>query len=563
MFLRSTRASGPSSICGLFVEHFGSVYESSSQNCNNSCDNSHIADTICLSECSFDFNDVYSKILKLDCNKSPGPDEIPPIFLSGCVNALLVPITFIFNKSLSLGVFPKSWKSGYVTPIFKKGDKHDVSNYRPICLQSTLAKIFESLFLDSVMPTIANIIIPNQHGFMPKRSTLTNLAIYESYIADGLSDGYQIDSIYTDFSKAFDKVCHSLLIEKLADLGVSGPVLNWLDSYLGDRKLCVKIDDHKSQYISATSGLPQGSHLGPVLFLVFINDIANIFRGVEFLLFADDLKIYKRVKSVDDCSIIQNNLSNLYNWCSTNRLFLNVDKCKAVQFSRSKSKIGFEYDLNGDKLELLHSIRDLGVIFDDRLSFVPHISEITSRAMRSLGFILRTVGCFNNLGTIKLLYYTLVRSILEYASPIWTPHFQVHVNNIERVQRKFLRFINYKLGIPRSNLDYRFLLETMNMEELAKRRITSDLIFLYKIVNSHLDSPALLNKISLRIPARSTRNTDTFYCDNNHYNTLYVRNTIIPRLHRLGNDILSDANIDIFNLSLPQFKSRLRVLSKL
>jgi hypothetical protein len=166
-----------------------------------------------------DFFDVSRAIDGLDICKSAGPDNIPPTFIKGCKHALIVPLVSIYNKSLSLGVFPETWKSGNIIPIYKKGERADVKNYRPICLLSTMAKLFESLVLDKIMPHIAKVINPKQHGFLPAKSTLTNLLLYESYIVENLNQGHQVDSIYTDFAKAFDKVPHRILLQKLNAIG--------------------------------------------------------------------------------------------------------------------------------------------------------------------------------------------------------------------------------------------------------------------------------------------------------------------------------------------------------
>jgi hypothetical protein len=505
------------------------------------------------------FENVNKKLSQLDPKKSAGPDNVPPVFMKECSPALVVPLTLIFNKSLISGCFPNEWKSGNIVPIHKKGDKSNIENYRPICIQSTLAKLFESLVLEIIMPDIVEIVEPQQHGFVPGRSVLSNLTLYENYICRGLADGRQVDSIYTDFSKAFDKVSHELLLRKMFALGIKSPLIDWFHSYLDNRVLRVKIGNDFSSLFNATSGLPQGSHFGPILFLVFINDAVDIFQGVNFLLFADDLKIYKRIKGIDDCRVVQENLNALHKWCRINNLFLNIEKCKIIRFGRTINKLEFNYNIDGNVLETVHSIRDLGVVFDDKLSFIEHISGVTGRAMRTLGFVLRTVDMFNNVHSIALLYMSLVRSLLEYNSPIWSPGYTVHIENIERIQRKFLRFINYKLGIPRDELNYDSLLSYLSLEKLVDRRIIFDLVFLYKIVNSKFDCPELIALIDFRIPARSTRSIDLFHCSK-HVNTNYLRNSVVPRLHRVGNEWLT--NVDVFLLNLQKYKDIIKELFK-
>ena len=177
-----------------------------------------------------------------------------------------------------------------------------------------------------------------------------------------LNDKTRVDCIYTDFSKAFDSVNHDILIQKLRAFGFSGPLLNWLSSYLRNRVQFVKYKNFLSNSINVTSGVTQGSHLGPLLFIIFINDIALILRNVEFLLYADDLKLYKRITSIYDKIDLQDSLNLFYIWCLANDLDLNIGKCKTITFSRAKNYIMGSYFINDTQLEIVSSMKV--VIFD-------------------------------------------------------------------------------------------------------------------------------------------------------------------------------------------------------
>lgn len=538
-------------IVNLFADFFKSVYED-----DISVDSvpEFVTDfNLQLSDLSIERNDIIASIKLMEPKTSSGPDNIPPIFLKNCVNSLSYPLYLIFNKSLKTGQFPNSWKSSYLTPVFKKGSKNDVCNYRPICILSSIPKLFEKIILSKISSNIKHVITNCQHGFVSSRSTLTNLTVYVNYINTALTNRKQVDSVYTDFSKAFDKVCHKILINKLVKMGIRGNLLAWLISYLSDRLLFVKINDCLSYEFIATSGVPQGSHLGPLLFILFINDVISIFYNVEVLLFADDMKLFKVINDVHDCIILQENLNNFFKWCSSNKLQLNINKCQVMRFHKIKLPIMYNYSLCNVDLISVIEILDLGIIFDQKLCFVSHITSIANRAMKMLGFIVRISKDFKNINTLKILFTSLVRSILEYNSTIWSPVFNNHINTIERVQRKFLRCINFRLGIPLETIDYDFLLHSLKLLKLSDRRKIFDLIFLYKIVNYLLDSPDILMLIQFHVPTIRSRSSSMYYCDN--YTTVSGYNSVINRLQTLGNFYAKIA--DIHNMPLVKYKAAL------
>lgn len=238
----------------------------------------------------------------------------------------------------------------------------------------------------------------------------------------------------------------------------------------------VKVKSSQSLIYPVTSGVPQGSHLGPLLFLLFINDIHTIFKDVSFLLFADDLKIFKVIKCYSDVLILQENLNSLFSWCLNNDLNLNISKCIHICFTRNKTRFDFSYSINDIQLNSTDSEWDLGIIFDTKLDFIKHINEIKTKALKMLGFIFRLSKNFN---TIKYLYITLVRPTLEFSSIVWSPYYKYQISTIESVQQKFLRYINWKINAT-FNADYNELTKYLGIESLEKRRLNNDLIFLYK-----------------------------------------------------------------------------------
>ena len=295
----------------------------------------------------------------------------------------------LFNKSLDSGIFPSTWKTCLVFPIFKGGVKTLANSYRPISLQNVMPKLLESIITAKLSFYCKNLIINQQHGFVSGRSTITNLLPYQRFLSDRIEEGLQVDAVYADLRKAFDSVNHPILFSKLCALGVHGNLVDWLSSYITDRTQIVKINDCLSKGIAVRSGAPQGSHLGPLLFILFINDISDVFMSSRFCLFADDLKIYRPVTSVDDAVLLQRDLERLTAWCSINKLYFNVSKCHIIRFSRSNTKIIYPYSLDNTSLSSVNTIRDLGILFSDDLSFHAHYLFTANSAFKALGFIYR------------------------------------------------------------------------------------------------------------------------------------------------------------------------------
>lgn len=539
-------------IANLFKKHFCRCYDDG--DCNILNVNLNYKKTIDINNCDVSILDVFNKIEKLNLKLSCGPDDISPIFVYNCRFILSSVLCNIFNLSLQRGIFPHEWKKSYITPIFKSGNRSLIENYRPISKISIFSKVFESIIADRIQFPIKSIIMPEQHGFVSSRSTTTNLMILEEYILDAFGEGLQVDVVYTDFSKAFDRVNIKLLIQKLKALGIRGSLYEWLRSYSTDRRQAVKIKNFLSEEIFVKSGVPQGGHLSTILFNCFINDVSVCFVDCPILLYADDLKIYRIVRDVRDCIKIQNNLNSFSQWCTDNGLLLNIEKCRVMRFYRNSHPIFYNYSINNSSLEPTKMFKDLGVLFDPTLSFKAHYDFICNKALKLLGFIKRSLSDFNNINCFKNVYCSLVRSVLEYSSSVWSPFYKCHIDNIERVQKKFLRFIAFKLKIPSQDIVYFEILKLLNIPTLENRREILDLFFLFKVVNGLIDSPQLLEKVDFRIPKRNTRCKDIFYLK--CHNTNYCHNKPIQRLINTGNK----AQIDFFSTSLSTFKKKVKII---
>lgn len=341
---------------------------------------------------------------------------------------------------------------------------------------------------------------------MPKRSTNTNLIAYTSFIALSLQKGQQVDSIYTDFSAAFDKINHQIAVAKFERLGFGGPFLRWLKSYLCDREMAVKIGDCISPFFLASSGVPQGSHLGPLIFLVYLNDVHALLETCK-LSFADDFKLYFVVNDVRDALFLQSQLDVFIGWCETNRMVLNAGKCSVISFSRKRSTLHFDYKIRSTVLKRESVVKDLGVLLDVKLTFKEHVAFVTSKASKMLGFIFRVAKHFKNIQCLKSLYCSLVRSILEYSSVVWSPYYMNSKLQIEAIQRKFIRFALRHLpwNDPNNLPNYNERCKLIGLELLSARRDVAKTLFISDLLQSNIDCPHLLSLLNINMPHRQLR----------------------------------------------------------
>ena len=424
----------------------------------------------------------------------------------------------------------------------------NVTNYRPITIISQIPKLFESLVCNKLSPMLSKSISSNQHGFIKGRSTLTNLIYLEQFIIDKLEFGSQIDVIYTDYVKCFDRVNQSILVQKLEKFGINGSLLLWFSDYLQNRSQYVKFGDSSSETCQVPSGCVQGGHLSPLLFSIFVDDMCGMVEksNVKCLLFADDTKFFHEIRSIDDCHSMQRLLDQFQTWCEGNDLMLNASKCHVVSFTRKKTTIDYDYVIGDTKLNKKQTVKDLGVTFDNKIKFSQHINNICSRAMRALGFVKRNSTDFGA-ETVRLLYFTLVRPILEYNSPVWSPHFQNQIQKIESIQRKFIRYYCYKRSIKRNDFGYEDLLVKFNMKTLEGRRKMHDILMLHRLVTGSISCPQLLEMVGLMGNPKNTRSNQIFSIS--FYKTDRGRFSPISRSANACNICNSDEKFDVFHCS--------------
>ena len=408
-------------------------------------------------------------LTNLKVNKASGPDEIPARLLKELNNELSPIFTILFQASLNQGSVPKDWKLANVTPLFKKGDKSDPGNYRPVSLTSITCKILEHIIYSSIVNHLDkhNVLCPHQHGFRKNRSCETQLIGLIDDLSKGLDNNNQIDAILLDFSKAFDKVHHTSLLKKLKFFGISGPVHQWIQDFLIGREQTVIINGSKSSSITVNSGVPQGTVLGPLLFLIYINDLPNcINTGTKVRLFADDCIIYRTIKTEKDSEMLQKDLEELQKWESNWSMSFHPEKCQLLRVSKKKKQIITNYFIHGKNLSQTNNAKYLGVIINDKLSWNPHIDEVVKKSNKTLGFIKRNFYKCNK--NIKLkCYLTLVRPILEYASSVWDPSTKENIKKLEQIQKRAARFITSEYSqLTRVTP----IVKSLNLELLEDRR---------------------------------------------------------------------------------------------
>jgi len=444
---------------------------------------------------------VHKLLSGLDTRKSLGPDEISPRVMKETSNEISDILTFIFNQSLNSGVVPADWRIANIFSLHKKNSKDLPENYRPISLTSISSKILEHIVYSSISRFLSdsNILSPRQHGFRPGYSCETQLVLAIDDWAKAIDRGLCTDIAIFDFSKAFDSVPHQRLLVKLQSYGIRGNILTWISSFLTNRDQRVMVNGSKSSWLPVTSGVPQGTVLGPLLFLLYINDITNNIES-EIRLFADDCILYRTIQSSADHTILQHDIDTLHSWSSVWQMKFNSQKSHIMSITRQRSKPTSSYRLGTDTLSRVESHPYLGVTISSDLRWHNHITCITTKASRTLNFIRRNI--YNCPPEAKSLAYTaLVRPQLEYAAAAWDPYLVGDIQQIEKIQRRAARFACRDY---RNTTSVTSLLDHLHWPSLSSRRTNSRLTLFYK-ADHNLPGIPLQH---LQRPSRSSRTAD-------------------------------------------------------
>ena len=393
-----------------------------------------------LSDITVSEEEVAHHLAHLDPTKATGPDGIPARVLRECSYAIAPSLCSLFNHSLHTGTVPSEWKSADVSPIHKKDKKELAINYRPISLLSIISKVLERCVCNRYYEHVRDSINEAQHGFIHGRSCATQLLSTLHRIGQLLDKNTQTDILFIDFAKAFDSVDHVILLRKLKDYGIAGNLYRWFSDYLYNRTQRVVVEGAASSWSPVTSGVPQGSILGPMLFLLFINDLPDVIpESTSTGLYADDTKLYREIATPEDCSQLQEALSCADVWSKDNNINFNPSKCKILTFSRRKTPFLFEYYLGSSELKRVNDEVDLGITVTSNLSWTTHINKIKVKANRLLGLLRRTCPLLTDRSIRRTLYLSLVKSQLCYATEVWSPSQHNNKLNLEQVQRRATR----------------------------------------------------------------------------------------------------------------------------
>ena len=434
----------------------------------------------------FSSNDVFKRLSKLKSKSAAGPDGLPPVFLKHIAAEIASPLAFIFEQFFSGAFVPPVWKEAYIRPIFKGGSACDPANYRPISLTCVCSKIMESIINEHMLSYLLShdLITKHQHGFLAKRSTCTQLLeCFQDWVV-GLSNKRAVDVVYIDFSRAFDSVVYSKLFIKLESYGFNHELLAWIKSFLVDRCQRVVIDGYFSDFCRVCSGVPQGTVLAPLFFLLFIIDIVDLLGPNSVCkLFADDVKLYSNFNLSNTYNSDNNplvlTLSNLETWSRVWQMRVNISKCSVLHLGLHNPL--FQYTFNDKPLPTSTSVKDLGITYNHKLQFDVYILKIVSRAFQMVNLIFRSFVS-RNIQILVRAFTTYVRPILEYCTPIWSPYLLKDINKIESVQRYFTRRL-----FPDKHYSYAERLVLTNLDTLESRRIKSDVIMCFKIINNLVD----------------------------------------------------------------------------
>ena len=433
----------------------------------------------------FSPEDVSTELRRLKIGKAAGPDGIPSILLRECATQLAFPLHCLFKKTLNSSVLPSDWRKARITPIYKKGSRVKAGNYRPVSLTSQVCKVLERIIRKKIMVhlTSNNLLSAQQHGFLQKKSCQTNLLETLEDWTKTNDEGHPLDAIFLDYQKAFDSVPHRRLLKKLHSYGIQGDLVNWVKAFLSERSQQVVVGTGQSRWGSVMSGVPQGSVLGPVLFLVYVNELPSVIQS-SAKLFADDTKVYRPIQSANDVKILQDDLIALEKWSDDWLLKFNASKCKVMHCGSSNPKA--EYCMTGadghmSKLGETVLEKDLGMHISNTLKPTAHCSKAAGKANSALRLLRNSFSSLNE-RNFTVLFTTYVRPHLDYCLQAVGPYMVQDFKALEKVQRRATRLVTQIRHLP-----YQDRLKKLKLLSIEDRALRGDLIETYKILTGKLN----------------------------------------------------------------------------
>ena len=423
--------------------------------------------------------EMQNAIGELNENSSAGPDDVPALFLIKTKESIALPLKILLRKSLDEGIIPDIHKLANITPIHKGGAKTKPEQYRPISLTSHIMKVFERVLKKHIMAHLIknSLINEAQHGFVPGRSTQTQLLLHFKDIFEAIEEGSRIDTVFLDFSKAFDKVDHNILLKKIAKHKIKGKVGKWIREFLRNRKFTVIANGTMSEQEEVMSGVPQGTVMAAILFIIMIADIDEEVKECVVRCFADDTRVSKKIKEEADKQKLQEALNIIYKWAEENLMVFNINKFEQLTYGETNNVTITTYK-NPSNADIVNgeNVKDLGVITNKSMSFKEHIQSVVLACKRICGMILRTFTTREPEIMLKL-FNTYIRSKIEYCCSIWSPTLQNEINQLERIQKTFTSKIR---GMEEK--DYHERLKALKLYSLERRRERYLIIYAWQMI---------------------------------------------------------------------------------
>ena len=512
-------------------------------------------------EHSLTVNELKEAFFSLKLNKSPGYDEISFNVIKKCFGSLHKPLLHIFDQSLRNGIFPDELKIAKVTPLFKKGIDSDLGNYRPISVLPCFSKVLEKIMYNRLYNHLNenNILYNKQFGFQKKHSTEHAILQLVDQVNNSFEKNQFTLGVFIDLSKAFDTVDHKTLISKLRNYGIRGHNLQWFESYLNNRKQFITYNNNNTSFKEITCGVPQGSILGPLLFLIYVNDLSQASQILDPIMFADDTNLFyshSEIKTLFET--VNCELENINQWFKANKLSLNIDKTNYTLFHKNsiKDKIPLKMPtlkIGSKIIKKTSFIKFLGVMLDENISWKNHIKTVENKLAKNIGLLYRAKQ-FLDEKSLKTIYFSYIHSFLNYANIAWASTHFTKLKTINYKQKQAVRIVFDEDRLCHS----RPLLKNLNALNVYQINLFQQLNLMHKFSNGNL--PKIFNN-TFKKPDHKypTKFSISNYSLKKHY-LKSSEFSISYRGPKLWNEILSDKEKKIESQILFQKRIKLKLL---